>query len=256
MNAIERRRAGDREFGIFDARGRASAESLDRPDGEWSLDDEWKCFRGTSHAEIYPTPMWSSVPERESTFVNAVDLRRLGAIWRRGKGEISVAACLGEDLHLLIDSAKAPPRRICECPVSVYEAVTGEALSLPGREAPMTCQSISKLDEGIACMCRAIWLVDAMMQMDLDFAPARLAMTGKTLDDDLAVLLSREEVSVRERAAVVISMPVSHRRIRRAPMLKPSLLFVHARVGIRAARNDGGLEMIGHRDDEVNRPSG
>src|SRR5262245_9693660 len=256
-NAIERRGAGAREFGIFDARDRPLAESLDRPDGEWPLDDEWKCFRGTSHAEICPAPMRSPVPERDCTFVHAVDLRRLSAIGRRGKGEIGVAACLGEDLHLLIDSAKAPPRRICERPVSVYEAVKGGTLSLPSREAPMARQSISELNEGIACMCRAIWLVDAVMQMDLDFTPAPLAMTGQALDHDLAVLLRREEVGVHERSAVVISIRARHRRICRAPMLEPSLLFLHARVRIRpGARNDGGLEMVGHRDDEVHWPSG
>jgi hypothetical protein len=46
--------------------------------------------------------------ERECALVQAVDLGSLGRRRSGGKGEVRVAARLGEDLHLVVDPAVAP----------------------------------------------------------------------------------------------------------------------------------------------------
>ena len=83
------------------------------------------------------------------------------------------------------------------------------------------------------------------MEVNFDFSPTSVAMVGEHLDQALVVLFGGIEVSVNERAAVVIAKAVDDFRILASPRFKATLLF-GARDALMAVFGiDGRLEMIG-----------
>src|SRR5580693_6755905 len=92
-----------------------------------------------------------------------------------------------------------------------------------------------------------------MMEMDLDFAPARVAMLRYHLDQATVVLLRGIKVGVNKWAAVMVPPAVHCFRIFTPPPLQPTLLLGTRNALVTVFRIDGRLEMIGHRDHKVHR---
>src|SRR5215470_16038110 len=146
--------------------------------------------------------MGSPTIERESALEYAVDLRSLGGVRRRGKSEVGVAACFRKDLHFLVDPAVTSAGGIGQGPIPVDERITRETLSVPGRQAAVSGEGVPELDQRFARVSSCIGRGDPVMQMDLDFSPAGLAVFSQPLNKSLLVLLGRKEVGVSQRIAI------------------------------------------------------
>jgi|SRR6266436_3103474 len=107
--------------------------------------------------------MRSSTIKGQSALVHAIDLSNLGRMRGRWKGEVGIAACLGEDLHLIVNPAVATSEGIREGPVSMHKCVSRRAVTLPRRQAAMPHEGISELDEGPAGVLRCVGLLNPMV---------------------------------------------------------------------------------------------
>jgi hypothetical protein len=58
----------------------------------------------------------------------------------------------------------------------MYEAVSRPTDSILSGQTATGDQSISKFNEGAAGILRRVWNFDAMMQMNLNFTPTRVAV--------------------------------------------------------------------------------
>ena len=92
---------------------------------------------------------------------------------------------------------------------------------------------------------------NTVVQMDLDFSPAGVAVIGEHLEQALVILLGRIEVSVVKRAAIVVAPEVDDFGIVANPGFQPALLLGTRGALLAVFRNNGRLEMIGQSKDQV-----
>jgi hypothetical protein len=112
-------------------------------------------------------------------------------------------------------------------------------------------ESITKFGELAMCVLCGIRLLQAVMQMDLDFAPTLMAMAGQTLQKGLVILLRRIKVCVTKGTAFLIAIGVGELRKHPAPIFEATLLFVVRSPSASLSRDDARLEMIGYGKDQV-----
>src|ERR1700675_3498236 len=87
-------------------------------------------------------------------------------------------------------------------------------------------QLVAELGEDAAGAFGGIGLRNSVVQMDLDFSPASMAVIGEHLEQSLVVLLGGIEVGVDKRAAVVVSRAVDYFGIFACPRFQAPLLVV------------------------------
>ena len=143
--------------------------------------------------------------ERPRALVHGVDLPDLGAAGRGRERHVGVAARLGQDRHLVVDSTESTPGRVRERPVAVDEGVAQVALPIEARQAPVASQPVDELQEHGSRSGGGVGGIEAVMEVDLDLPPSRPAMFGQTAHDPLVVLLGGKEVRVAERPAVIVA---------------------------------------------------
>src|SRR2546425_11212931 len=128
--------------------------------------------------------------------VERVDCRRLRGTRCRGQRQIGITTRLGQDLHLLIRPASAATGRVRQRPVAVDKGVTWWAFAIPTGQAAQLREAVSEFEENSARVLGGVGGLDAMVQVDLDLTPARVAVLGQAVDQGLVVLLGRIEVRV------------------------------------------------------------
>ena len=106
-------------------------------------------------------------------------------------------------------------------------------------------ERVAKFGELAMCVLRGIRPLQAVMQMNLDFAPALVAMVGQPLHKGLVVLLGRIKICVTEGMALMIAIGVDELRKDPAPILEATLLFVVRSPSSSVFGYDTRLEMIG-----------
>jgi hypothetical protein len=193
--------------------------------------------------------------ERKIAFVERIcfcDLRRVPYAARHG--QIGVAARLGKNLHLGIDAAEATTSRIGESKISMNKGVASVLGSWFSSETAMAKhQLIAEFGEHTAGVLDAIGTRKSVMQMDLNFSPAGVAMLRQHLNQGLIVLLGGIKIGMDKRAAIVVTPAVDHFRILARPIFQAALL-----LGVRDALMtiggvDGRLEVIGQSQNDVHR---
>src|SRR5580700_4120861 len=113
--------------------------------------------------------------------------------------EIRVTPSVGKHLHLRIDATKAPPGRISERKIAMHETIARLLRTCFGGKAAMTkCQLIAKLRQHTPRVLRCIRMRNSMMQMDLGFAPTRMAMLGQNLEQALVILFRGIKIGVNK----------------------------------------------------------
>src|SRR5579862_54082 len=92
---------------------------------------------------------------------------------------------------------------------------------------------------------------DAVMEMDLDFSPAGMAMIGQHLEQAFVILLGGIKVSVDEWPPVRISPAVDDFWVFARPPFQATLLLWARGALLAVFGNDARLEMIGKGDDQM-----
>src|SRR5579875_1054344 len=113
---------------------------------------------------------------------------------------------------------------------------------------------IAKFHERAPRVFCGIRRMDAVMKVNLHFAPAGPAMFCELLDDASIILLGRIEVGMDKRPPILVS-PAVHQRIFSAPLFEAFFLRVTASVLSWRVRKDRWLKMIRQSDDQMRRPS-
>src|ERR1700675_1337842 len=112
-------------------------------------------------------------------------------------------------------------------------------------------QLVAELGEDAAGVFGGIGLRNSVVQMDLDFSPASMAVIGEHLEQSLVVLLGGIEGGGDKRAAVVVSRAVDYFGIFACPRFQAALLL-GARYALLAVFGiDGRFEMIGQGKDQM-----
>src|ERR1700675_1362085 len=114
-------------------------------------------------------------------------------------------------------------------------------------------QPVAEFSEDAAGVCRSVGMWNSVMQMDLDFSPASVAVIGEHLKQPLVVLLSGIEVGVNERAAVVVAPVVGNFGIFAHPRFQAALLFGARDALLAVFGIDRRFEMIGQGKDQMHR---
>src|SRR6266849_11043926 len=86
-------------------------------------------------------------------------------------------------------------------------------------------QLVAEFSEDATGIFGGIGLRNSVVQMDLDFSPASVAVIGEHLEQSLVVLLSGIEVGVNKRAAVVVAPVVGNFGIFAHPRFQAALLL-------------------------------
>src|SRR5260370_35152491 len=86
-------------------------------------------------------------------------------------------------------------------------------------------QPVAKFSEDAAGVFRSVGMWNSVMQMDLDFSPASVAVIGEHLEQPLVVLLSGIEVGVNKRAAAGVAPVVGNFGIFAHPRFQAALLL-------------------------------
>src|SRR6266849_10484136 len=103
-------------------------------------------------------------------------------------------------------------------------------------------QAVAEFSEDAAGIFGGIGLRNSVVQMDLDFSPASVAVIGEHLEQSLVVLLGGIEIGVDKRAAVVVSPAVDYFGIFAHPRFQAAFLL-GARYALLAVFGiDGRLE--------------
>src|SRR5437879_5857326 len=168
--------------------------------------------------------MRRATTEWQSALVDRIDLAHLSGARRGGKRKIRIAAGIGENLHLVVDAAEAPPRRVGERPVAMHEGIARRPRALPSRQAAELDQRIAELLEQPTRPRPSIRALHSMMEMDLDLAPTFAAVLRQAADDLLIELLRREEVRVSKPAAVGVEGIGDRPRVLATPLFEATLL--------------------------------
>src|SRR5712671_3448720 len=106
-------------------------------------------------------------------------------------------------------------------------------------------QLVAEFSEDATGIFGGIGLRNSVVQMDLDFSPASVAVIGEHLDQALVVLLGGIEVGVNKRAAVVVSPLVDNFGIFAHPRFQAALLLGARDALLAVFGIDGRFEMIG-----------
>src|ERR1019366_7766948 len=110
---------------------------------------------------------------------------------------------------------------------------------------------VAEFSEQLASVFGGVGMRNAVMQMDLDFSPAGMAVLGEHLEQALVVLLGGIEVGVDEWAAIVVSPAVDYFGIFSRPPFQAALLLGTRDTLLAVFGIDGRFEMIGHGKDQV-----
>src|SRR3977135_3503799 len=97
---------------------------------------------------------------------------------------------------------------------------------------------------------------NTVVQMDLDFSPAGVAVIGEHIEQALVLLLGRIKGSVVKRAPLGVAPSVDDFGILANPRLQPALLLETRGTLLAVFRNDGRFEMIGQGKNQVHRAAG
>jgi|SRR6266545_4209463 len=125
-------------------------------------------------------------------------------------------------------------------------------MPFPRREASVRGQGIPELDECFPRVLCRVGAVDAVVQMNLDLAPAGAAMLSEALNNSPLVLFRWKKVGVTEMPTISVSERRHRRRVVLAPCLKPFFLLVKTGVDVfSGTRDEGWFEMVCDRDDEM-----
>jgi hypothetical protein len=99
-------------------------------------------------------------------------------------------------------------------------------------------------------------MLHSVMQVDLNFSPARVTVFGKHLEQSLIVLFSGIEVGVDEGPSIMIAPAVDHFGIFAHPPFQAALLLRERDAFKAVSRNDGRFEMIGQGEDQMDGTAG
>src|SRR5258706_2946722 len=141
-----------------------------------------------------------------------------------GKSEIGITTSLREHFHFGIDAAKAAAGRVGQREISVHESVTRLGGAFLQREATMASgQVVAKFSQNAPGILGGVRLHHAVMQMNFNFAPARMAVLGGHLEQSFMVLFRRIKVSMNKRPAIVVASALDGFGIFPAPPFHPAL---------------------------------
>ena len=113
---------------------------------------------------------------------------------------------LGQNLHFRIDPAEAAAGGVGEREISVDECVAGTSGTIFDGEAAMAQgQPVAEFSDQLASVLGGVGIGDSVVEMNLDFSPAGMAVIGEHIEQALVVLLGGVEVRVDKRTAIGIS---------------------------------------------------
>jgi hypothetical protein len=233
---------------------------------EGTLDHQGENLGGASGNEIATPAMGRGLIKRKSTFVDGIYFFYLSGMGEAaGHGQVSITASIGKNLHFGIDAAETSVGGVGEREISVNKGVAGTSGTCFHGEATMAKGEVVAefregaacvFGKGAACVFGGVGLRRSVVQVNLDFSPASMAVLGEHLEQALVVLLGGIEVGVDERAAIEITPAVDDFGIFADPRFEAALLL-GTRGALRAATgSDGGFEMIGEDKDEVDGAAG
>ena len=163
--------------------------------------------QGTIKMQITAFAMWSTCIQRKCAFVQRIhlgDLRRMKCC--AGHSEVRVAAGVGENLYLVIDSASEAPSRIRQRKIAMNERVARLVRAFQKtKRAMIENQGVAKLHQLPARIFGSIGAVHSVMQMNLKFAPTFVAMRRKTVDQSPVILFRGKKISVNQGAPFLIA---------------------------------------------------
>src|SRR5208282_3731809 len=249
---MQGRRHGSGKGGVVES-GADGTEGTPEVHHERTLDHQRKSLGHASGNQVVPPAVRCCLIERKSAFVDGIDffdLRRIPGSARHG--EVGVAAGLSQNLHFRIDATAAPGSGVGERKISVHKGVGGTSGTIfDGEAAMLQGQPIAEFSEQPASVLGSVGIGNSVVQMDLDFSPAGMAMLGEHLDQPLVVLLGRVEVGVDKRTAIVVSPAVDDFGIFARPPLQPAFLLRTRGARLAATGNNGRFEMVGQGKDEM-----
>src|SRR5208283_199566 len=114
-------------------------------------------------------------------------------------------------------------------------------------------QPVAEFGEQLASIIGGVGIGNSVVQMDLDFSPSGMAMTGEQVEQALVVLLSGIEVSVDERAAIVVTPGVDDFGILAHPPFQAALLLGARRALLTVFGNNGRFEVVGQGQNQMHR---
>ena len=114
-------------------------------------------------------------------------------------------------------------------------------------------QPVAEFSEQLARVFGGVGMRNSVVQMDLDFSPASVAVIGEHLEQPLVVLLSGIEVGVNKRAAVVVAPVVGNFGIFAHPRFQAALLLGARDALLAVFGIDRRFEMIGQGKDQMHR---
>jgi hypothetical protein len=92
-----------------------------------------------------------------------------------------------------------------------------------------------------------------MVQVSLNFAPARFAVLGEAVNEAALILFRGIEVGVNKGKAIGVTIGVEKSWVFAAPEFEAALLFIVRGAGLAVFWNEGRFEVIGERDDQMDR---
>ena len=117
-------------------------------------------------------------------------------------------------------------------------------------------QLVAEFGEDAARIFGCVGMRNPVVQMDLDFSPASVAVIGEHIEQALVVLLGGIEVGVNKRATVVVAPAVDNFGIFAHPRFQAALLLGARGALLTVFGIDGRFEMIGQGKDQVHGATG
>src|ERR1039458_8132935 len=106
-------------------------------------------------------------------------------------------------------------------------------------------QPVAEFREQLASIFGGVGMRNAVVQMDFDFSPAGMAVSGEHFEQDFVVLLGGIEVGMDKRAAIVVAPEVDDFGIFARPQFQATLPPRPRGALPAVLGNDGGVGMIG-----------
>ena len=109
-------------------------------------------------------------------------------------------------------------------------------------------QSVAEFDQGSRRIRSRVRGLHAMMQVNLDFTPSRVAMFCETIDESLVIFLRRIKIRVTQRLAFIIPPGAYSQGIFAAPICQTAFLFAVIHRGCRRVAAVHGFKVVCHAD--------
>src|ERR1700682_5312026 len=107
--------------------------------------------------------------------------------------------------------------RICQGPVPMHEGISWRASTIFSGKTAARGKSVSKLYDRTRSVLSCVRGFHSMMQVNLNFAPACVAVFREAVDQGSVVFFCRIKICVAQRLPFVVAPGVNRRGVLMAP---------------------------------------